>query len=82
MYIIKKQSKRAITWNVQCSPKGYSEDGMQPCQCFIIGNDPKEIYKLQSKCIQKTIDSDYYYEPDVPVKFNSLTLEEFKKKLQ
>jgi len=29
-----KQSKRAITWNVQCSPKGYSEDGMQPCLMF------------------------------------------------
>ena len=75
-----KPNKKVITWNVQCSHSGYHEDGLRSCQCFVVGNDPKEIYKLQSKCIQKTIEEDYY-EPDVPTSFNSLTLEEFKKKL-
>jgi hypothetical protein len=75
-----KPNKKTVTWNVTCSPRGYCEDGLQSCQCFIVGNDPKAIYKLQSKCIQKITED--YYEPDVPTKFTSLTFEEFKKKLE
>ena len=76
-----KSNKKVVTWNVQCSPRGCCDDGLLPCQCFIVGNDPKEIYKLQNQCIQSTIE-DNYYEPDVPTKFKSLTFEEFKKKLE
>jgi len=75
-----KPSKNVVTWSVQCTPRGYYPDGVQFCQCFVVGNDPKAIYKLQLECIQRTIE-DYDFEPSVPTKFSSITIDQFKKKI-
>lgn len=75
----RKPTKKIIMWDVTCSPKVYIED-IIPCQCFISGNNPKEIYKYQKECIYNTL-NEYDYEPNVPTELTILPLSEAKKKL-